>query len=135
MRLSAARPGVTAAQHRPASQPITARALGSSSLCSRQCGLLPLQRQQPGRPLPRPASRSSSLQCAASAAAALAAASFDSSGGGAGLPPLQRARSFPAFLAAIRAVFFYLTTFIFASPLFLCMLAVYPFVLLFDKYR
>ena len=75
------------------------------------------------------------LQCAASSAA-LAAASFDSAGGGSsdgGAAAGQR--SFPTFLAAIRAVFFYVTTLIFASPLFICMLLVYPFVLMFDKYR
>lgn len=37
--------------------------------------------------------------------------------------------------AAFRAVCFYITTFIFASPLFLAMLAVYPFVMAFDKHR
>ncbi|KAL4450698.1 hypothetical protein ABPG77_001054 [Micractinium sp. CCAP 211/92] len=45
------------------------------------------------------------------------------------------ARRFPAFLAAIRAVLFYTTTFVFAAPLFLFMLLVYPYVLKFDKYR
>lgn len=40
-----------------------------------------------------------------------------------------------AFLAALRAVLFYITTFIFATPLFGVMLAIYPYVLLFDKYR
>ena len=38
-------------------------------------------------------------------------------------------------MATIRAVFFYLTTFAFATPLFLVMLAIYPLVLLMDKYR
>lgn len=42
---------------------------------------------------------------------------------------------FPEWLAKIRAVFFYLTTFAFATPLFVLMLAVYPLCLLFDKYR
>lgn len=37
--------------------------------------------------------------------------------------------------ATIRGICFYLTTFAFASPLFVVMLAVYPFVLLFDKFR
>lgn len=42
---------------------------------------------------------------------------------------------FPSWLAAIRAVCFYLTTFAFAAPLFVAMLAAYPLVLMFDKYR
>ncbi len=37
--------------------------------------------------------------------------------------------------ATIRGICFYLTTFAFASPLFVVMLAVYPFVLIFDKFR
>lgn len=119
-----------------------------SSLAARRCGLLPLtQQQRPGErqqqqrraaALPRPAGRSSSLQCAASAAA-FAAASFDgagSSGVGGGSPSyVHHPGGIAAVFAAIRAVLFYCTTLIFASPLFLCMLAVYPFVLKFDKYR
>lgn len=46
-----------------------------------------------------------------------------------------RPAGFPTFLAAVRAVLFYLTTFAFAAPLFLAMLGVYPFCLAFDKYR
>lgn len=42
---------------------------------------------------------------------------------------------FPNWLAAIRATCFYFTTFAFAVPLFMVMLAVYPFVLFFDRYR
>ena len=42
---------------------------------------------------------------------------------------------FPTWLAGVRATFFYLTTFAFATPLFLVMLAVYPFVLVLDKFR
>lgn len=42
---------------------------------------------------------------------------------------LQRA------IATLRAICFYTTTFVFAAPLFVFMLAVYPLVLLFDKYR
>jgi len=38
-------------------------------------------------------------------------------------------------LAIIRAVCFYLTTFITAAPMFVVMLAIYPVVMLFDKYR
>lgn len=38
-------------------------------------------------------------------------------------------------VATIRGICFYLTTFAFASPLFVVMLAVYPFVLMFDKFR
>ena len=121
--------------------------IASSSLAARRCGLLPLtqqqrlserQQQEQLARLPRPAGRSSSLQCAASAAA-FAAASFDgagSSGGGADPPSyVHHPGGIAAVFAAIRAVLFYCTTFIFASPLFLCMLAVYPFVLQFDKYR
>jgi 1-acyl-sn-glycerol-3-phosphate acyltransferase len=37
--------------------------------------------------------------------------------------------------AAVRAICFYLTTFVFATPLFCFMLLAYPFVMLFDKYR
>lgn len=122
----------------------------SSSLCSRRCGLLPLQRQQQqqrqlsqqqgsGKCTARPARRGT-LQCSASAAAGAvwAAASFDApgnSGGGAGSADRADWRRFPAFLAAIRAVLFYTTTFIFATPLFCLMLLVYPYVLKFDKFR
>jgi hypothetical protein len=45
------------------------------------------------------------------------------------------ASKFAAFLAVVRAALFYITTFIFATPLFCVMLAVYPYVMLFDKYR
>jgi len=45
------------------------------------------------------------------------------------------AAGFPSWLAGIRAAFFYLTTFAFAAPLFVVMLAVYPFVMVFDKFR
>jgi 1-acyl-sn-glycerol-3-phosphate acyltransferase len=126
-------------------QPIASS--GCSSLAVRRCGLLPLpqqqrlgpqQQQQQRAALPRPAVRSSSLQCAASAAA-FAAASFDgagSSGGGASSPSyVHHPGGIAAVFAAIRAVLFYCTTLIFALPLFPCMLAVYPFVLQFDKYR
>ena len=37
--------------------------------------------------------------------------------------------------ALVRAICFYLTTFLFAFPLFFAMLAIYPFVIAFDKYR
>ena len=39
------------------------------------------------------------------------------------------------FFATIRALLFYLTTFATAMPMFVVMLAIYPFVMLFDKYR
>ena len=39
------------------------------------------------------------------------------------------------FFATIRAVLFYMTTFATALPMFVVMLAIYPFVMLFDKYR
>jgi hypothetical protein len=35
----------------------------------------------------------------------------------------------------VRAVFFYVTTFVVAAPLFVLMLVLHPFVLLFDKHR
>ena len=38
-------------------------------------------------------------------------------------------------IAALRAVFFYVTTFLFATPLFFVMLALYPYVIHFDTYR
>ncbi|KAL4853990.1 1-acyl-sn-glycerol-3-phosphate acyltransferase [Chlorella vulgaris] len=44
-------------------------------------------------------------------------------------------RGFAVAVAATRAVLFYTTTFLFASPLFVVMLAAYPYVLLFDKFR
>jgi hypothetical protein len=44
-------------------------------------------------------------------------------------------RGFAVAMAATRAVLFYTTTFLFASPLFVVMLAAYPYVLLFDKFR
>ena len=50
------------------------------------------------------------------------------------LPPLPRA-GFPEWLAKLRALCFYVTTFVFATPLFCLMLLVYPAVLAFDKYR
>ena len=112
-------------------------ALTSSSLFSRQCGLLPLQprQQQRQRQCAQPAARSSSSSVRCSAAAA----SFDgpdgSSGGGAHSAQRADWRRVPAALAAVRAVFFYLTTFVVATPLFLVMLACYPYVMKFDKYR
>lgn len=42
---------------------------------------------------------------------------------------------YPNWLAAIRATIFYVTTLMFAAPLFLVMLALYPFELVFDKVR
>lgn len=113
--------------------------LSSSGLAARRCGLLPLtqtrqgERQQQQQQRARPAGRSSSLQCSASAAA-FAAASPD--GGAAGSKSyVHHPGGIAAVFAAIRAVLFYCTTFVFASPLFLCMLAVYPYVLKFDKFR
>lgn len=41
----------------------------------------------------------------------------------------------PTWLAAIRAGFFYTTTFAFAVPLFIVMLILYPMVMLFDRFR
>jgi 1-acyl-sn-glycerol-3-phosphate acyltransferase len=35
----------------------------------------------------------------------------------------------------VRAIFFYVTTFVVAAPLFVLMLVLHPFVLLFDKHR
>lgn len=43
--------------------------------------------------------------------------------------------SFWTAVAGVRALCFYLTTFAFAAPLFVLMLAAYPFVMVFDKYR
>lgn len=45
------------------------------------------------------------------------------------------AATFMRVVATVRAVCFYMTTFAFAAPLFMVMLAVYPFVMLFDKFR
>lgn len=123
-------------------------ASSSGSVCSRRCGLLPLQQRQQQQQQPlqqqhrrlgqcaaRPARRGS-LRCRASAAAAAAASpdAFGSSGAALPEPPAVW-RRFPVFLAAIRAVLFYTTTLIFASPLFIFMLLAYPYVLKFDKYR
>lgn len=85
--------------------------------------------------------RGRQLQPCVASAAVWAAASFDApapSGGGVGGDAAWEpamARRFPAFLAAIRAVLFYTTTFLFAAPLFCLMLLVYPYVLTFDKFR
>lgn len=39
------------------------------------------------------------------------------------------------FLASVRAIFFYAFTLITAIPLFVLMVAIFPFVWLFDKYK
>ncbi|GAB4819901.1 hypothetical protein N2152v2_006947 [Parachlorella kessleri] len=44
-------------------------------------------------------------------------------------------RGFPEWLATVRAIAFYVTTFAFATPLFTLMLVIYPLVLAFDKHR
>lgn len=103
----------------------------AAALAPHRSGLLCLP---PRRQQLRPA-RQSSLQCSATAAAFAAAASFDSSGGSAAAEGRVEKRGFPAFLAAIRAIFFYTTTLIFATPLFCLMLLAYPYVLKFDKFR
>ena len=54
---------------------------------------------------------------------------------GAGKTIPSKASKFPQWIAAIRALLFYTTTFVFAAPLFVLMLAVYPIVMLFDKFR
>lgn len=64
-----------------------------------------------------------------------ATVSFDKARGGSSSAAAPEQSRFPSFLAGIRAVMFYFTTFMFATPLFCVMLVVYPFVLLFDKYR
>lgn len=81
----------------------------------------------------KPALRGASLECTASAAAA--AAPLPQDGSSAGFKSENSKQGFPEWLAKIRALGFYLTTFTFALPLFCVMLAVYPFVMLFDKYR
>ena len=40
-----------------------------------------------------------------------------------------------SFIASIRAILFYVTTFVLAIPLFIFMVIVFPFVYLTDKYR
>lgn len=79
------------------------------------------------------------LDVTASAAAAAAAggwaddSSSESRAQAAALPPQRR--RIPSWLAAIRAMFFYVTTFLFAIPGFTLMLAIAPLVLWLDKYR
>ena len=135
-----------AIQHRP----VACAASSSSGLSARRCGLLPARPLQPQQPLlqqqrlaqqhrPRPAARPCRLGVAASAAA-FAAASFDggAAAAGGGAEPARDYRNiprFPAFLAAARAVAFYITTVVFATPRFGCMLLAYPYVMKFDKWR
>ncbi len=70
-----------------------------------------------------------------------AAASFPGSvdDGGESLSPLDvmvlERGKVAKFFATIRAILFYLTTFATAMPMFVVMLAIYPFVMVFDKYR
>lgn len=131
---------MSAIQQRPVSC-----ASGSQRLGARGCGLrLPARPLQPQQPLQQQRQRlaqrppAGRLAVAASAAAAAAAAPYDDGGAAAGSEAPRDYRNiprFPAFLAAVRAVAFYTTTFIFATPLFVLMLLAYPYVLLFDKWR
>jgi 1-acyl-sn-glycerol-3-phosphate acyltransferase len=88
-----------------------------------------------------PACRSRAPQPITCTAAIAGAASFsydDVENDGRTAPSLtviRQSRRFPTWLAAVRAAFFYLTTFVFAAPLFFIMLAVYPAVMVFDKFR
>lgn len=79
-------------------------------------------------PLPRQAHTSSTVVCKSATFAAAAAFPQVNDGSPA-------SRGFPSWIAAVRGICFYLTTFAFATPLFLVMLAVYPFVMVLDKYR
>ena len=73
--------------------------------------------------------------------ATYAAASFPGSvdDGGESLSPLDvmvlERGKVAKFFATVRAILFYLTTFVTALPMFFVMLAIYPFVMVFDKYR
>jgi 1-acyl-sn-glycerol-3-phosphate acyltransferase len=59
---------------------------------------------------------------------------------GASMPQSSPDESFPTatdvtLAQKVRAIFFYVTTFVVAAPLFVLMLVLHPFVLLFDKHR
>nr|AUS84463.1 lysophosphatidic acid acyltransferase [Ettlia oleoabundans] len=70
-----------------------------------------------------------------SAALAGAAHGVSSDGGGVATAATPPRGGFATIVAIIRAVLFYITTFVFATPLFVSMLAVYPYVLKFDHVR
>ena len=113
-------------------------ALRGSAATPQRLGARPAgvwQQQQRRRAAPPP--RQLGVQCSASAAAAAAPGGWEGDAAAAAAPAAASAgrRWFPEWLAAIRATCFYLTTFAFATPLFGVMLALYPFVLLFDRYR
>eukprot|EP00887_Chlorella_sp_A99_P003758 scaffold7.g3758.t1 len=94
---------------------------------------LRLPRRRPARGGARAAPR---VAASAAAAAADAGGWADADAAAAAEPTAAPRRgSFPTWLAAIRATLFYITTFLFATPLFTLMLLMAPLVLLFDKYR
>lgn len=128
-------PAIAAVRPRPAVCCSSLRgSLGSSV---QQRGTASFLQRQPSSSRPR-RDRGRQIQPCVASAAVWAAAAFDApapGGGGDAVWEPAMARRFPAFLAAIRAVLFYTTTFVFAAPLFLFMLLVYPYVLKFDKYR
>jgi len=67
---------------------------------------------------------------AAPSSAAAGAAAFPADDGGFQADPVGN-----GFVASIRAIMFYLTTFVSAIPLFIMMVAIFPFVWIFDKYK